>query len=239
VSIDAGASRESATIQSVGTAATATTLAAPSNPGDTNVKVGSVTGLTVGHTVSIDTGPNLESATITSVGTAGSGGTGIILAAPLAFAHAGGVAVQDLGTGITLASPLTVAHASGVPVQDLGTGITLAAPLTLAHSRGVSVQDLGTGVTFTPALTSAHPLGAAVIVGVTFDSLEGLVAAFSTNAGVASSLNDKLQVAAAATKSTTRDNQLNAFENQLNAQTGKAFTAVQSQILLSLERSLR
>ena len=73
---------EYGTVASIGTAAAAaTTLAAAANAGDTNVKVTSITGMTVGHLIKVDTGANLEVRTITSVGTAGSGGTGIDLTA--------------------------------------------------------------------------------------------------------------------------------------------------------------
>jgi hypothetical protein len=49
----------------------------------------------------------------------------------------------------------------------------------------------------------------------------------------------KLRAAEAAKNANARTGQLNAFENQLSAQTGKAITAAQAQILLSLERALR
>lgn len=76
-------------------------------------------------------------------------------------------------------------------------------------------------------------------VGVTYASLEALISAFSTSTDVATGLNDKVQAAEAAKNATARTAQPNAFENQLSAQTGKAITAAQAQILLSLERALR
>jgi hypothetical protein len=73
-------------------------------------------------------------------------------------------------------------------------------------------------------------------VNVTFASLANLVAAFSTSADVTSGLIDKLEAAA---KSKKPDNQLNAFENQVSAQTGKALTADQAEILIGLAEALR
>jgi hypothetical protein len=68
-----------------------TTLAAASAPGDSNVRVGSVTNLAAGQPIFIDTGDNIEYRTIASVGTEGASGTGVTLTAPLRFAHASGV----------------------------------------------------------------------------------------------------------------------------------------------------
>jgi hypothetical protein len=75
-------------------------------------------------------------------------------------------------------------------------------------------------------------------VAVTFDSLKLLVAEFSTNPDVTSGLNDKLTAAAKAKTASTRSNQLTAFTNQVKAQTGKALTAYQAQILLELAQAL-
>src|SRR6266487_3933568 len=68
-----------------------TVTAAAANAGDTNVKVASVTGFTVGMHVTIDTGSNAESKVIQTVGTPGAGGTGITFTTALANAHANGV----------------------------------------------------------------------------------------------------------------------------------------------------
>jgi hypothetical protein len=71
LTIDSGASAESATITAVGTPATSLNLFAGASPGDTNVKVTSVANLTAGSAVTIDPGPSQDKATISSVGTAG------------------------------------------------------------------------------------------------------------------------------------------------------------------------
>jgi hypothetical protein len=71
-------------------------------------------------------------------------------------------------------------------------------------------------------------------VGVTFSDLEALVSMFSTDAGVANGLNAKLSAAANAPNANAKAGQLGAFENQVNAQTGKALTAAQAATLLRL-----
>jgi len=99
-------------------------------------------------------------------------------------------------------------------------------PTTLSATATDAAGNVGSGsTTFT--------------VSVTFASLEALVSRFSTSPDVASGLNDKLQAAAKAKNANARNNQLDAFENQLRAQTGKAFTDEQAAILLQLERALR
>src|SRR5262249_50924970 len=113
LNIDSGANAETATITSVGTAqGSNTTLSAPAAVGDTNIKVGSISGWTVGHKAIVDTGANLETVTVSAVGTTGATGTGIPLAAPLTKAHAQGVSTRDAGTGVQITPALTKAHAA-------------------------------------------------------------------------------------------------------------------------------
>ncbi len=76
-------------------------------------------------------------------------------------------------------------------------------------------------------------------VSVTFPSLENLVTRFSANPDVTAGLNDKLAAAAAAKSAKSRGNVLDAFANQVRAQTGKALTAEQAAILLQLSDALR
>jgi Bacterial alpha-L-rhamnosidase C-terminal domain len=74
---------------------------------------------------------------------------------------------------------------------------------------------------------------------VSFTSLEQMVAFFSTDPAVTSGLNDKLTAAAAAINASVRGHQLAAFVNQVNAQTGKALTEDQAQVLIILAVALR
>ncbi len=114
-----GGNQETVNVQSVGTAAFSTTLAAAANAGDTNIKVGSVTGLAPGRTLTVDYGgANPETVTVTTVGTSGAGGTGVTFTPALAFAHAAGAAVQDPGTGVTFSPALTKSHVLGAPTAN-------------------------------------------------------------------------------------------------------------------------
>ena len=74
---------------------------------------------------------------------------------------------------------------------------------------------------------------------VTFPSLENLVTRFSTDPKVAKGLNDKLAAAANAKTSSVRGKQLNAFAKQVRAQTGKALTTEQAEVLIELADALR
>ncbi len=73
---------------------------------------------------------------------------------------------------------------------------------------------------------------------VNFESLKDLVSSFSSKHGVANGLNAKLDAAASASKAHTRANILGAFINQVNAQTGKALTSDQADLLILLAQAL-
>jgi PKD domain len=66
---------------------------------------------------------------------------------------------------------------------------------------------------------------------VTFDGLCELTAAYSSKADIADALCAKLHHAAAATTASVRNSLLDAYENQVAAQTGKAFTPEQADVL--------
>ncbi len=98
-----GASSATAAITETG-AGYATTLAAATAIGATNIKVASVTTVTVGMQVAIDVvaGGLREYRIIDAVGTLGAGGTGLTFRDPLLQAHASGVVViQTDGDGKT------------------------------------------------------------------------------------------------------------------------------------------
>ena len=86
----------------------ASTLAAASAAAATNIKyatTAALQGLAVGDTLHIGFDDRLEIRTITAVGTAGSGGTGIDLDAPLAFAHASNTILRDMTTSAIASVP--------------------------------------------------------------------------------------------------------------------------------------
>jgi hypothetical protein len=160
--VDTAGTSETRTVSAVGQAArTASTLSAAAAAGDTNVKVAAVTNMVAGETIAIGSGATLEIGTIASVGTAGATGTGVTLGAPLALAHASGVAARDIGLGVTVSAPFTAAHAAGVAARDIGTGIALTAPLALAHATGAATRDTGSGITLTAPLAHAYASGSA------------------------------------------------------------------------------
>ncbi|HEX2911931.1 MAG TPA: hypothetical protein VH186_14075, partial [Chloroflexia bacterium] len=78
-------------------------------------------------------------------------------------------------------------------------------------------------------------------VKATFDSLCTLSRQFSTDPSVAQGLCDKLaaaKAAAAAGDTKTKNNNLNAFRQQVAAQSGKALTGQQATILTNLSKTL-
>jgi len=104
-----------------------TTLAAAANAGDTNIKVTSIAGMTVGETLNVDIDPsggNQETVTISNVGTAGSAGSGVDFTPALTRAHVlgapvGNAAATPTGTqgaigGVPLVQPPPPGAAAGV-----------------------------------------------------------------------------------------------------------------------------
>jgi photosystem II stability/assembly factor-like uncharacterized protein len=69
-------------------------------------------------------------------------------------------------------------------------------------------------------------------------TVEDLVSRFSTG-GAADALNAKLGAASHASGARARDNQLDAFAHEVNAQQGKALTAEQASVLLDLAGALK
>lgn len=141
----------------------ATTLAAPSAVGATNIKVMSVDGFSAGEKIMLDADSNIETAVITTVGTAGAttvnapvnaGSTVLHVATAAGFrigqsitidsdANAETAVVATIwpwnNTSIAVKSPLKLAHAAGTTVS--GSGIMLAAPLTRAHAGGAQMKN--------------------------------------------------------------------------------------------------
>ncbi len=147
-----------------------TTLAAAANAGDTNIKVGSVTGFAPGYSVTIDTGAAQETAVISAVGTAGAAGTGITLASALAGAHASGAAVALVGPTITTLAAASAVGATNIKVASVA---GFAAGQTVKIDTGANLETRviatvgtagagGTGLTLTVALAFAHATGAGV-----------------------------------------------------------------------------
>jgi hypothetical protein len=79
-------------------------------------------------------------------------------------------------------------------------------------------------------------------VTVDFDSLSRLTEAFVTKQGIADSLTKKLQLAKASAAMENKEalnGQINAYKNQLNAQSGKSITEQDNSLLVSLADLLK
>ena len=140
---------------------TATTLAAASAAGATNIKVASVADFDAGQTIAIDAGVNPETAVIASVGTAG--------ATTVNAATGVGATVIPVVNAMSFSPGQTITIDSGENVETAvvavaprrgATTITVAAPLKFAHAVGAQVS--GTGITLTAALIQAHASGAQI-----------------------------------------------------------------------------
>lgn len=121
IRIDSGATLETATIASVGTAGATTTNTAAA-AGATEIPVHSAIGFNDGQTITIGSGADSETAVIASVRRYPN--PAITTAKPLTTAHAAGAQVS--GTGITLTVPLRQNHADAAPVT--GNAATPGAP---------------------------------------------------------------------------------------------------------------
>jgi hypothetical protein len=164
--------------------------------------------------------------------------------APTATFHAPASAFGGFDIALSLTDPHDVA--ADVPgltyAFDCGSGsfgafsststascpTTNVGPVTV---RGV-IRDKDGGET---------PYSATVTVSITFESLCTLVRSWSKNADVADGLCSKLTAAADAAargNANAKANQLKAFKNQLDAQTGNAFTAEQAATLARLVDAL-
>lgn len=78
-------------------------------------------------------------------------------------------------------------------------------------------------------------------VAVTYESLSNLTSQFASNGGVASALNAKLDAARSSAErgnAKSKAGQIEAYLNQVKAQTGKSLTAEQAAILTSLAGAL-
>ena len=118
--------------------------------------------------------------------------------------------------------------------------------LSNCPSLSASALSIGLGTTTLTANVfdragNATTASTSFTVTVDEDSLCALVKVYSTNNGIAHALCAKLDAAAAAEargQLTAQANILNAFVNQVAAQSGKAFTVEQSAVLTQLAKTL-
>ena len=83
--------------------------------------------------------------------------------------------------------------------------------------------------------TSSTAISFTVVVNAT--SLQGLTSQFVTDSGIASALNAKL-AGVASSNANAKAGKIQAFVNQVKAQSGKSLTAQQANILINLAQSL-
>ena len=177
---------EVATVTAVGKAGTQAYLATDAAAGATNLKVTSVSDISVGDKIRLDidsVGHGIETVTVTRVGTQGTranlsadvsvGATRVTVRNPTGFAVGdhltiGTPATQEAvtitavgsasqsGVNIEFSPALTRAHIGGEPAVTPGTGLDLAAPLKFAHAANLPFSNRGTGISFEPATAFPH-----------------------------------------------------------------------------------
>jgi len=153
---------ETVTVKNVGTEAKHTNLSAGAAAGATNIKVRSVGKFAAGDKITVGTPVNRETVTISSVGTGGKNGSGIEVSPALASLHGIDELVVSPGTGLDLAEPLKFAHAGNLPFAVRGTGISFEPATAFEHKSNEPVLALGSGITLDSPLAKAHDVDAAV-----------------------------------------------------------------------------
>jgi hypothetical protein len=153
---------ETVTVTNVGTPAIRTRLLANASAGATQINVRSASGLAVGDKLTVGTPTNKNTVTITALKTAGPGGADIGFTPALDQAHIESEDAVVAGTGLDLAAPLRFTHAGNLPFSNRGTGISFQPATAFAHSSNEPVQALGAGITLDSPLAYGHAINAAV-----------------------------------------------------------------------------
>jgi hypothetical protein len=177
---------EIATVTAVGKPGTQAYLAMDAPAGATNIKVTSLSDISIGDKIRLDidsVGHGIETVTVAHVGTA-AGRTNLSALASagatrISVRRAEGFAVGDKitvgtpasqeavtvtavgsqgpdGAPIDFTPALAKSHVDSEWVVSPGTGLDLAAPLRFNHAANLPFSDRGTGVTFQPATAFAH-----------------------------------------------------------------------------------
>jgi len=151
------------------------TMLVASPAGSNNIKVASVTDLSVGQKIIIETGTNSETAVIATIGTAGGttvgtatkpGTTVIPVASSAGFAVGQTITIDNGANGETavVASISLGNRRGGGPGTNPMESITVTVPLTKAHDVGAQVS--GSGITLSAPLTKSHNNGALIASSV-------------------------------------------------------------------------
>jgi hypothetical protein len=173
-------------VTAVGKPGTQAWLAMDAPAGATNIKVTSLSDISIGDKIRLDidsVGHGIETVTVAHVGTA-AGRTNLSALASagatrISVRRAEGFAVGDRimvgtpasredvtvkavgsqgpdGTAIDFTPALAKPHVVSEWVVSPGTGLDLAAPLRFTHAANLPFSDRGTGVSFQPATAFAH-----------------------------------------------------------------------------------
>jgi hypothetical protein len=177
---------EIAKVTAVGKPGTQAYLTEDASAGASNIKVTSVSDISVGDKIRLDidsVGHGIETLEVARVGTqakrtnlaanANAGATNIKVRNVSGFAVGDNikigtpanrqtVAVTSIGgegatgTAIDFSPSLTQSHIDGEEVIAPGTGLDLAAPLRFKHAANLPFSDRGTGISFEPATAFVH-----------------------------------------------------------------------------------
>jgi hypothetical protein len=177
---------EIATVTAVGKPGTQAYLAMEAPAGATNIKVTSLSDISIGDKIRLDVdsvGHGIETVTVAHVGTAAgrtnlsapasAGATRFSIRRAEGFAAGDKIAVgtpasQEIvtvtavgshepeGSAIDVTPALTKPHVVSEWVVSPGGGLDLAAPLQFKHAANLPFSDRGTGVTFQPATAFTH-----------------------------------------------------------------------------------
>ena len=155
---------ETVKVTRVGTAASRGSLVGNTGAGASSIKVQvrAPNGFTVGDKLTVGTPANQETVTITAIGAPVQGGITVDFAPALARAHLNREFVVAQGTGLDLAAPLKFNHAGNLPIAVKGTGISFQPETAFAHTSNEPVLPLGTGITLDSPLTREHAIHAVV-----------------------------------------------------------------------------
>ena len=152
------------------------TLSVAAPAGSDNIKVASVTGISIGQKVIVDAGENSETAVVavigttggTTVGTATTAGATVIPVANVTGFSAGQSITIDNGTNLETAVVASVTagrpNFGGGNNQNNPSSVTVTMPLAKAHDAGVQVS--GSGLTFASPLNKDHASGAQIASNV-------------------------------------------------------------------------
>ncbi|HZQ18605.1 MAG TPA: arabinofuranosidase catalytic domain-containing protein [Terriglobales bacterium] len=177
---------EVATVTAVGKAGTQAYLAEDAPKGATNIKVTSISDISVGDKIRLDIdsiGHGIETFLVRRVGTAASrtnlAADASVGTSSVKVRSANGFSVGDTikigtpsnretvsisgigspspgGTEIDFKPALTQAHINSETVITPGTGLDISAPLQFDHAANLPFSDRGTGISFEPATAFAH-----------------------------------------------------------------------------------